>query len=470
MAWILPALAFVVVVALLFARDPDSDAPPPLSEAYGAEKLHWILLALGAALLGLLGAVGPASWEGVKSPLLGASLGAILAIVARVLEGIGGPASMRRAAPIGLAAVAIGLFMVKPDGPFLLGLGFGAGFGALWLSAAKSSADWAHGFALALLPAIAAVLLGAESGGRFSQGAPVLLGGALVAGALGYGVAWAAKAKSSRVGGILAAAIFALGGWLIGKKYLFLGELGWIIAASVLCGLIVAWIVPDEDDQGDSFGFIVATILWVGLATLAFAAQRGYGMALSAVTGASTLLLLGSRRGLLTLMPLVALSMYRVFREAHPDASRAFDISQHYAILGLLLGILLTLVPSEFLRGRDRQKSEVAVGAALMGLTVLAVAVVAIVLLGAKGTVGLLIGAGIGPVLSGLRHDRHQGVLLGSLLVLSLVALAYGPLGPYLELERETKVRLLLWAGVMGLGLGVTSWAISGRRSEEVRS
>ena len=60
-------------------------------------------------------------------------------------------------------------------------------------------------------------------------------------------------------------------------------------------------------------------------------------------------------------------------------------------------------------------------------------------------------------------------MLATTVAFLAAVALAYGPLDSYLDLERETKIRVLLWTVAIVLGL-VAAVRLLGGPMQEKRS
>jgi len=290
----------------------------------------------------------------------------------------------------------------------------------------------------------------------------------IVAAVLGIGLGQFLPGKRA-AGGVVFAVVAALGLWIVAKKHLFLIDIFWIGLLSIAAALAVAYLLGSDDSepQPSPSSFLLSSIIWVAAATIAFGMLKGYGMAVGLVVGAAALAALGSTKGLLTMGPLFGLTAYRLFREQHTDSSRAFDIGQHYAMIGILIGLLLVLLLFDWTRELTLRGSSSAAAGVLLGVAGLGGLLASLVLLGPKGTVGLLVGIGLAPALAGWRGSRDTGALACAVGLLAAAAFAYGPLDPYLSLEREAKTKLLLWTVGIVLGLGAMVRALAGPMRQE---
>lgn len=251
------------------------------------------------------------------------------------------------------------------------------------------------------------------------------------------------------------------GGWILGHRYLYIGAAATLIMLGAASGWVLHWVVSQErtEEEGE-LRFALASVVVVALATLAFAALRGYGMALSTLSAATVLVLAGNTRALLCLGPAWALVGYRLFRETHTDVSRAFDIGQHYAIVGILLAILMCMAVAAWRpKGAERSRTRAA-AVALSAVALMAAIVAGAVFLGSKGAVGSLVGLGLAVFVAGMRGSRSPAVLILALQAWATLVLAYGWTRPWLDLTRDDKLVLLGWFAAIGAVVAVTIVAL----------
>jgi len=223
----------------------------------------------------------------------------------------------------------------------------------------------------------------------------------------------------------------------------------------MILALAVHWLI--DDDKPDAVRPLLAAILWIGLGTLAFGLERGYGMALGLMGGVTTLLILGNVRALLSLGPLAGLVMYRAFREVHVDATRALDIGQHYALIGMALGALTPMMPVEWLRARISLTGLRMPLASMLWIILLGfIPAIVGLILGPKGVVGFVAGLGFASLLASVqgRSLADEGeTAAGQSMMHSLglgiglaaaTTLAFQFLGDNTMLSRDEKVSLLV--------------------------
>jgi hypothetical protein len=216
-------------------------------------------------------------------------------------------------------------------------------------------------------------------------------------------------------------------------------------------GVAVNWLM--DDNETDALRPLISAILWIGLATLGFGMRKGYGMSLGLLGGASTLLLLGNVRALLTMGPLAGLVMYRVFREVHVEATRALDIGQHYALIGLALGALMPLMPVEWLRTRMALTGPRVPSAGVLWMVLLAATPIAAALvLGPKGVVGFVAGLGFASLLEAIRSGPSLQSLSLGLGLASATTFIFQFLGENTTLTRDEKMSMLM---PLAIGIGV---------------
>jgi hypothetical protein len=258
----------------------------------------------------------------------------------------------------------------------------------------------------------------------------------------------------------IAIAILLILGFVVGYR-LVASQAAWMIfVGSVIAATVLHWTIrPDGKD--DSLAFLVGSVIWIGIATLSFSYLQGYGMAIASAAAVLTLLILGNPRALLAAGPLVGLTFYRVLRESHLDAVRALDIGQHYAVIGVAFGVVVALLPSEWLERRTTETTASLVGRCLWALTLGLIPVAMSVVLGAKGIVGFIAGLGFAGLVEGVRNRSGTIpiVMAGSLS--ALIVVAYGWLAKLLDLTRDEKQIAFFWiagvATVLSLLIAISS-------------
>lgn len=462
MDWLAPSLSLVVALGILVARVPQKEeAKPKFSSA-----LAVIVALAGAALLAIIGFLVPKDSVALRDSLLFAAVGLAFAGVLGGLERGARQSPLDRMLPLAVGVALLLLFdraSMKDATQSMLGLVFGAGLGGMWLRF-SSRLKWPSALAVSLGALGAVSLLGAIGVGDRSALAGSAIGVVLViAGVCAIGVGEVLERGRALSWGILVVGLL-VGAWLVAKRYLFLEDVFYITTLGLALGLAVAWLQEGQGEsasEGNMVGFVLSCIVWVAGATIAFGLLKGYGMALLLLVGVGVLAIVGSERGLLSLAPVFGLTIYRLFREQHTDSSRAFDIGQHYAMVGILIGLLLVVALFQWAKAREPGPM-VSVAGILAGAMALGSLVMAVVLLGPKGTIGLLMGIGLGPVVLGLRGTRDVGILAIAVGLLAATALCYGPLGPYLDLERGARITLLLWTSGIVLILGAVVRLLGG--------
>jgi hypothetical protein len=286
----------------------------------------------------------------------------------------------------------------------------------------------------------------------------------------GVGIALAALVseldrKNSLLKTIAAIALPAIFGYLVGGVWLKDMALASAMMLGVAGGAAIHFLLP-ADEEATSLSVGIASVIAVGLATVAFALSQGMGMAATLLAAVGVLGILGNRTGLLALGPLFGLVLFRIFRTIYPETARAFDIGQHYALIGLLLGAVVPLLVVDWSERKLSDTAKVG-GATLWGLLLLAATPLMMVFLGAYGTVGLLIGVGLAGVLEAIRLRSSTKALAPAIGMGGIVLMSYGWMSEAIDLTREDKVRVLVWAVV---GIGLLSLAIFGiSRNKEVQ-
>jgi hypothetical protein len=358
MSFILPLTALALVVLARFAFGLTASGEPDGTPARIPSGRYFAL-----ALLLIL-AAATASRFGTKGDVVGLEIGAVVgAAVALIGAWAGNGVSAFAAGVTGAASLHM---LSKPAvAPAQLALVVGAALAALALSTEGAAA---------VACAAAFCVAGDDLVGRHSDAASAavlgsVLGLSAVAGAI------VASRISVRLAVLKPVAIGLV--ILIGAEYALqsMSERGMLptIAIGVGAAIAIHWTLGELTGSDDGGRIALGAVIAIGVGTVGFGLERGAGMACALVAAGGLLICLGNRFGSLVLGPLFGLVLFRVLREAHPDVSRALDIGQHYTMLGVVLGAVLPLMPSDWLK---REAWRGALGAFLWGVLLFALPVI----------------------------------------------------------------------------------------------
>lgn len=425
------ALAIAALAAFVLDRKGDSPTEP--------RRLELVAPALFLTLTGVAALLLRPHAEGVGSGWIGIAVGTLASTVAAMVS--------RREGSIAPLALAVATSAaVHPLGELaqlgtIVGFGVGAWFGR---APGGESAAVMAAFVIGtdLLAAQASALgVAATAGSALGLGTVVAL---LLAG----------FAPDKRWVRGAAGAVVTLGaGALVGQSLGRLASIAGVVAMGVLAAIVVH-LLSEESDEGDSIRPLLGVLVVLGLATAAFGIEKGLGMGMAGAATVATLLAFGTPRGILVFAPLMVLVLYRVFRERYPDSSRAIDIGQHYAMVGLALGIVLPLLASVW---SDRTRAGVAFS--LWGLLLVAAPIPVAAILGPKGAIGFLLGLGFAAVVQSLRAGSSLASASLAASVAGATAMSYGWLDPLLALTRSEKLRMFAFIaiGVLLIGGGIAA-------------
>ncbi|MCU0316452.1 MAG: hypothetical protein MUC92_07655 [Fimbriimonadaceae bacterium] len=229
---------------------------------------------------------------------------------------------------------------------------------------------------------------------------------------------------------ISAAGFLTTGSWQIGAS----------LAAGGVSALLTLWLVAEGEERGLS---AVALLLWLGASGLGFALAFGQGVALLALGGIAVFLVTGRLSLLGFLAPALVVSGFRFFRESYPDITRAFEIGQHYAFMGVIVGAILVVALADVLHQKVRgQGGKASLAALLIGLSLLLGTFLGTFYLGEKGSVGVIAGLCLAPGLFALIRLGRVASLLSAASYTSLF-LAYPLISGGFEVDRQTKIALM---------------------------
>lgn len=447
---VLPFIAIAVAVAAL-ALSPAPETKTP--------KSAFLSIALGVVAL----AAGY-FWRNDYNNLLPGAVAFAIGVLCVTITGlVEGSRVGSGTAAAGLAAGLSGLAHWA-DPTYLpavqLGLVAGVALGA-WCTAGMSASRFSLPLGTALFTGafVAGDFMGFkalanEPGGNFGT----MLGLAIaIAGLVGFLAGRSEKRTDGSLAfipGWLAVALLLAFGYVVGGRYLE-GSNAWMIFdGAVLTGAILNWVIrPTGKD--DSLAFLVSAVIWIGLATLAFSYQKGFGMAIGLAGAMAVFLVLGNTRAMLSAGPLLGLVFYRVLREAFPEATRALDIGQHYAVIGVAFGLVIALLPVDWVRTRQSLSATTLTGRIVWALILALLPAALAVVLGAKGMVGFVAGLGFAALVDGIRGGSSLVTLVLASGLAAVTTLSYGWLANLLDMTRETKQVAFYWIAGVGIALAV---------------
>lgn len=206
----------------------------------------------------------------------------------------------------------------------------------------------------------------------------------------------------------------------------------------------------------------------MGVATFAFAQDKTFGLTMAALAGFGGFVLM-NRVDLSAVMgPVVGLAAYRTLREQFPDITRGFDIAQHYGMVGLMIGagLIVLILGTPRLQGSSASRNWARFG--VLSLIAGIAAVVGLFFFGVKGSVGLVIGLGIGAWLAGITSEKGAYGLIPLVGLSGLIGLSYAEVSRSFDLAREPKMTIFIWSAVVLVILtAILVFALSDRKLNE---
>ncbi|QYK53898.1 MAG: hypothetical protein KF824_03160 [Fimbriimonadaceae bacterium] len=248
----------------------------------------------------------------------------------------------------------------------------------------------------------------------------------------------------SMLAGGLGAAIVAMAGLFIGQWGGDDMTLPVTIFAAVLASFVVCWMTVSERDTGR---LVLGGLIWMGVATMAFAQDKSFGLAMACLAGLATFALFGKVTLSSVLGPVIGLLSYRTFRLVYPDITRAYDIAQHYGMVSSMIGvgIMILLLDRSFM-GKNRSSMKGWFRFAITGVIGVTACLVGLMFFGTKGGVGLLVGLGLGAWVTGLIDESRGFGLIPLIGLTGVIGVSYGAISESFELARDEKMRVFLIA------------------------
>jgi hypothetical protein len=433
----LPIIALVLsVVAYALGRKDAAGTRPTL------------LGLLGLAVFVILGAkFGPVASKELWPLAGGLVTGAVVAIAAEWM-GVA-------AASLGLAVAGASLMPMFGKGVVTaeLGLAVGAMVATLFAGGGRNAA-----FAAVAATAVATI----DGIGSYNTDVPAAAHFGSLIGAIAVGAGVVMLALKFKAWLWPAGAVIVAAGAYFAAHRLNLDDNAIPALLGVLTGLVALYLLPE--DETDGFKMTVATVLWLGLATLAYGPARGFGMDVALFCGIAVPIALGRSRAALSCGPLAALVFVRLFNQIHGRESAALDISQHYVLIGLTVGAIL---PAAYDEWRARTPRLPALGGLLWSVLFVGLPVALTLLVEAKGLVGFIVGLGFG----GLLLARRAGVTLQPLAVTMGVGaatiLVYGRMVDVETISRDQKLHFVAYSAIAIALVAIPLGLLSRPKAEE---
>ena len=255
---------------------------------------------------------------------------------------------------------------------------------------------------------------------------------------------------------LAAGAGYAVSRWAVG------GDLWIVLGIASVSALVVHWLMP-VDSEPLPFRVGLATVIWLALGTIGFSMLRGFGMAAAVLEGMVVLLLLGNGRAVATMGPVMGLVIYRVLRDASPDSSRAIDLGQHYGVTGIAIGALIPVLYADWSsRKVEIKAAQDSVASILWGFVLVCLPVLSIVVLGAKGASGVVVGLGFSGFVLAYRRMWSLATLGVVIAAGAANAVAVDWIGDAMDLTRQEKLHSFGWwalaMAIAAIGIVAVSW------------
>jgi hypothetical protein len=184
-------------------------------------------------------------------------------------------------------------------------------------------------------------------------------------------------------------------------------------------------------------------------------------MSVAGVVGVFTAFLLRRMDLLPAIGVTVGLSYYRLFREGNSEIVQAFDIGQHYAMIGFVLGVIVLIALADgLIRRKPTWSARGHVAAALIGVVAAMIVVGASTFFGTKGAIGLVIGLTIAPLIVRLTSPGLAWAVAASAALQGAILVVYRPLAWETSLDRDGKLKLLLYLGAGIIVVVAVLWAL----------
>ena len=419
-------LLLIAVALTLLARYMSGDTETGRPKIEIPRLIAMIAVALiGAAII---------AKYGPEKDRLGLEVGLLIGVIGALLGEIYGG----KFAPMGIGvsiASALHMLAVPSIGPAQIALLCGCAIGAITIGSKGAF----------ISSIVASVCVSGDFLGSHYSNIPAsaMVGSTLgLAGLVGVIISQALPKASDVLRPVAISLALIIGGYLSTRS---LGDMNltYVIMIGAAAGFVVNFLISDSEN--DVTRIAIAAVIAVSIATIAFGFAKGTGMALALGAMVSILLGCGNRTALLAIAPLFGLVLYRLLKEINNDSTKALDIGQHYALLGVMLGALIPLLPANWVQ---RTGSKGGIGAFIWSILILSGPVFIAVMLGEKGSIGFVAGLGLSGLCQALRTDKGlmSLAIIPGLAATTTVCLDW--FHDWTDLARDDKVKVFMIAGV----------------------
>ena len=294
---------------------------------------------------------------------------------------------------------------------------------------------------------VASVCAAGDFLGKLHSNTPasIMMGSILgVGGVVGMILSGVLPTKLSYFRSIVAGLVLILGGvlitWRIGNAE---SGITIVVVMSAVAGIVIDFMLAN--DENDGLRIAIAAIIAVSIATIAFGLAKATGMAVALSTMTLLLLAVGNRTAVLAIGPLFGLVLYRILKEVDLHSTKALDIGQHYALIGVLLGAVIPLLPTDWSMAN---KVKSGFRSFLWTILILSSPILIAVMLGEKGSIGFVGGLGLAGLCQALRGQKSLlplAVIPGLAAATSICLDWFEDWG---DLARNDKVKVFIYAGV----------------------
>lgn len=432
-----------------------------------ASKRNWIPFFAGLACVALALLVSKLVTSKETAELISGALAAAGAVLA-LADFADSDRETRAGISVGPVAVLLGVFGLALSDQMVLTFGLLAGLGAgAAVLSTSGRGRVAQDLAVAALLGFAVNFVGKTNpGGQAVDTAQTLIAAALIALLIGEGLRLALKNTKIGWPKLGTAVVFGLVATVFCSKVLADNDSTIVVGVSLLLGLLCSFAVKPEGRFSTSMT-LLAGLSWLGVASVAFGNHKAYGVALAGLVGFLTLLLTGQRRLLPVLAPIGAFIGYRMLKQAFGDVTSNFEISQHYAILGLIAGIGVPILAAEagnLSAGQDSRWRILT--PILVGIASLVVVAGMAEFLGDQGGVGLVLGLGVSPIVAMISGKTGQATLAIACGFMAWTSGFIGSIAKHDPIVREGKVWILATLALTTLLCGVLVWFLNRPKSE----
>ncbi|MBL8049189.1 MAG: hypothetical protein JNJ45_10965 [Chthonomonas sp.] len=245
----------------------------------------------------------------------------------------------------------------------------------------------------------------------------------------------------------------------MGRNLLGVGQMWQPGLLGLGAAALVAWFVPKDEAKSGPYA-TAAALLWLGLCTVAVGFDRALGLPIMLFSAATMMVCLDRPGLLITLAPVVAMLLFRVMRLADPAAMRSIDLGQNYAVVGLLAGFLMVQ-----LSGIWGATNRIARG--LAGVTLALLVAACLVLMGGRGSLGLILGAALATAFVLREAEGGLRALASGLAVAGIGAGLHLGMLPFAAFDKEAKLQILIKIFVAAAIFAIASVAAARSKQEE---